>query len=103
MMDSFDCPDPAVATPQRSVSNTAVQALTLLNNEFVLKQAGYLAANAQKASPSADGRVAFLYQRLFGRAPSGRELELARAFLANNNLTLYTRALLNTNEFLYVP
>ncbi|MEJ7608937.1 MAG: DUF1553 domain-containing protein, partial [Bryobacteraceae bacterium] len=31
-MDSFDCPDPAVATPQRSVSNTPVQALTLMNN-----------------------------------------------------------------------
>ena len=42
MLDSFDCPDPSVATPQRSVSNTPVQALTLLNNDFVLQQAGFL-------------------------------------------------------------
>ena len=43
MLDSFDCPDPSVATPQRTVSNTPVQALTLLNNDFVLRQAGFLA------------------------------------------------------------
>ena len=103
MMDSFDCPDPAVATPQRSVSNTAVQALTLLNNEFVLKQAGFLAARAEKSAPTLDARIGYLYQRLFGRAPTPRELSLARPFIEKNNLTLYTRALLNTNEFLYVP
>ena len=103
MMDSFDCPDPAVATPQRSISNTAVQALTLLNNEFVLKQSGYLAAQAEKAGPQTEARVGYLYQRLFGRTATDREVALARPFIEKNGLTLYARALLNTNEFLYVP
>ena len=104
MMDSFDCPDPAVATPQRSVSNTPVQALTLLNNDFVLGQAGALARRVEREAGSAtEPKIQRLYQLLFGRAPSGKELALGSAFVRTNNLALYARALLNTNEFLYVP
>ncbi|MEZ5399812.1 MAG: PSD1 and planctomycete cytochrome C domain-containing protein [Bryobacteraceae bacterium] len=100
-MDSFDCPDPAVATPARSVSNTPVQALTLLNNAFVLRQAELLAERATRESPG--DPVGRAYALLFQREPSARDRELARAFLAENSLALYCRALLNTNEFVYVP
>lgn len=104
MMDSFDCPDPAVATPQRSVSNTPVQALTLLNNDFVLGQAGALARRVEREAGSArTGQITLLYELLFGRRPSARETALGTNFVAGNNLALYVRALLNTNEFLYVP
>ena len=101
MLDSFDCPDPAVATPQRTVSNTAVQALTLFNNEFVLKQASLLArrlTREQAADP-----VARVYESLFGRAPSPHERELSREFLRSNPLELFCRVLINSNEFVYVP
>lgn len=94
MLDSFDCPDPAVATPQRAVSNTPVQALTLMNNEFVLKQAAFLAERARNV----DG----LYQLLFQRSPSEKELALAAHFLASESLTAFARVLLNSNEFSYV-
>ena len=104
MMDSFDCPDPAVATPQRSVSNTPVQALTLLNNDFILGQAGALARRVERESGSATAnQVTHLYELLYGREPSVKELSLGTTFIASNNLALYARALLNTNEFLYVP
>ncbi|MBY0503183.1 MAG: DUF1553 domain-containing protein [Bryobacteraceae bacterium] len=104
MMDSFDCPDPAVATPQRSVSNTPVQALTLLNNEFILGQAGALARRVSREAGSAvPGQINRLYELLYGRAPSAKELTLGTGFIRDNNLALYARALLNANEFLYVP
>ncbi len=104
MMDSFDCPDPAVATPQRSVSNTPVQALTLLNNDFILGQAGALARRVEREAGSTRSRqVTHVYELLFGRTPNAKELTLGSSFIASNNLALYARALLNTNEFLYVP
>jgi mono/diheme cytochrome c family protein/microcompartment protein CcmK/EutM len=104
MMDSFDCPDPAVATPQRSISNTPVQALTLLNNEFILSQSGAIARRVEReASSAVDLQIKQLYDLLFGRQPSNKELTLGQAFIKTNNLALYARALLNTNEFLYVP
>jgi hypothetical protein len=94
-MDSFDCPDPAVATPQRSISNTPVQALTLLNNRFVLHQADLLATRVK----ALDG----VYEAVFNRAPTARERELGEAFIRQHGLPLFCRTIFNTNEFLYVP
>jgi hypothetical protein len=94
-LDSFDCPDPAVLTPQRSVSNTAVQALTQMNSSFTAKQSELLAVRA-------DG-VTGLYRLLFQREPSAAELALAGQFLRNESLAALARVLLNSNEFTYVP
>jgi hypothetical protein len=93
-LDSFDCPDPAVATPQRGISNTPVQALTLMNNEFVWKQAGYLAERARD--------VGGLYRLLFQRVPSAAETRLAQDFLKRESLAAFARVLINSNEFAYV-
>jgi hypothetical protein len=102
-VDSFDCPDPAVAAPERSASNTPVQALTLLNNRFVLGQAESLAAKLEKERPDMEGRIARAYERIFQRKPNDAELSQGRQFAERFGLALYVRALLNTNEFVYVP
>ena len=102
MMDSFDCPDPSVATPQRAISNTPVQALTLLNNEFIIRQSGYFAKRlAKEAGP--DGVVGKAYEILYGRKPSEVELARDRKFLEHQPLSVYCRVLFNSNEFVYVP
>ena len=95
MMDNFDCPDPSVATPQRSSSNTALQALTLLNDDFVWEQ-------AQKLAPRA-GSVGRAYEIVLGRPATERELALGGRYAAEHSLALFCRVLLNTNEFLYIP
>lgn len=102
-MDSFDCPDPSVATPQRSNSNTPVQALTLLNNPFVLRQSERLAERLRKESAEAPAQVSRAYALLFGRAPSEKELRAGAAFIGQHSLAAYARVLFNTNEFLYTP
>jgi hypothetical protein len=104
MLDSFDCPDPAVATPQRSLSNTPVQALTLLNNEFVIKQAGVLADRLEReAGEGREAQITRAYDLLFGRQPSAKEVAAAARFLQTQSLAAYCRVLLNANEFVYVP
>ena len=103
-MDSFDCPDPSVATPQRSNSNTPVQALTLLNNPFVFRQSERMAErirNEAGAAPAA--QAARAYSLLFGRAPSDKESRTGVAFIGQYSLASYARVLFNTNEFLYTP
>ena len=100
MLDSFDCPDPAVATPQRTASNTPVQALTLLNNEFVIRQADFAAERLQREGGDPVDRA---YDVLFGRKPTQREKDLGMQFLKSQSLAAYCRVLLNSNEFVYVP
>jgi mono/diheme cytochrome c family protein len=104
MMDSFDCPDPSVATPQRAVSNTPVQALTLMNNSFLIRQAGLLAARLEREAPGDPARrVSRAYGLLYGREPAASELQRDLRFLQTQPLAAYCRALFNSNEFLYVP
>jgi hypothetical protein len=102
-MDSFDCPDPSVATPQRSNSNTPVQALTLLNNSFVMKQSERMAERLRREASDVSGQVARAYSLLYGRAPSEKELRAGMAFIGQHSLAAYARVLFNTNEFLYTP
>lgn len=103
-MDSFDCPDPSVATPQRSNSNTPVQALTLLNNSFVLTQSRRLADRLHKeAGGEAVAQVSRAYALLYGREPSQKERQASVAFIHQHSLAAYARVLFNTNEFLYTP
>jgi hypothetical protein len=103
-LDSFDCPDPAVATPQRSVSNTPLQALSLMNNQFVLRQAGFLAERIEAETGTERRRqIARLYELLFQREPSAKEIDLGQTFITEHSFPLYCRVLLNSNEFIYVP
>ena len=103
MLDSFDCPDPSVATPQRTASNTPVQALTLMNNAFVLGQAEKLAARIEREAADTAARVRRAHLLLYGREAKAAEIEQAKAFIAEHGFALYCRVLLNTNEFVYVP
>jgi mono/diheme cytochrome c family protein len=102
-MDSFDCPDPSVATPQRSISNTPVQALTLLNNGFVMKQSERFAARLSNEAQTPEARIKRAYQILYGREPSPNELDRGLTFSRQHGMPAYARVLFNTNEFIYTP
>ena len=73
LLDAFDCPDPSVKTPRRGVTTTPLQALGLMNNSFVQRHAGHLAARALKESGNDLPRaIHTAYRRAFGRAHLGR-------------------------------
>ena len=54
MFEVFDQPDPNVTCERRNRTTVPTQALTLLNNEFVLQQAKYFAERV--ASDAGGGR-----------------------------------------------
>jgi hypothetical protein len=89
-LTTLDCPDPANFTPARAQTTTALQALTLSNNEFMLQQARHLAERAQTPERA--------FQLCFQRDPTPAELAAAKSI----DLFSLCRMLLNANEFIYV-
>ncbi len=102
-LDTFDCPDPSVMTPTRTQTTTPLQALSLLNNSFVIDQARHFAERVtREAGPelAAQARTAFRLALL--RDLNDAELEAATGFIHRHGLDGLCRVLFNTTEFLYV-
>ncbi len=83
MFLAFDFPVPFSAIGRRTVSNVPAQALTLMNNPFVIEQARLFGERMLASGmPDDDARVRGLYEHAFARPPSDAELSAAKEFLA---------------------
>ena len=103
LLDAFDCPDPSVKTPRRGVTATPLQALELMNNSFVQRQAKCLAQCATKASgKNLKASVRTAYLMTLGREPSRDEINRALPAAKERGLASVCWALLNSTEFIYV-
>jgi cytochrome c553 len=88
----FDFPDPNGVAGERPVSTVPAQALYLLNNPFVIRQAEYAADRLRASSGSTADRVAGAYETFFARPPSDKETQAALDFLSNYGRTATDRA-----------
>lgn len=91
---AFDAPDAGQVCPSRPRSTTPLQALNLFNSSFLLEQAAKLAAKARTIPQAC--------QLVYQRQPSKDELTAAEAFVKQEGLPAFCRALLNSNEFLFL-
>jgi Protein of unknown function (DUF1553)/Protein of unknown function (DUF1549) len=130
LFDAFDAPDTQSACPRRATSTHALQALALLNSEFTAGRARALAGRVSRQAGVVDERIKRAYSLVLAREPSIDEISRARGFLkAQSDLIRkekrpaisascdcagldaaesaawvdFSLALLNCNEFLYVP
>ncbi len=101
-MESLDCADPNLNTPVRNTTLTALQALTLLNDPFMLRQAEYFAERLQKQSSAVDTQVTQACQLAFGRTPTLEERAALVAHARKYGLASVCRLLFNTNEFVFI-
>ena len=102
-LEVLDCPDPSTKTPRRAVTTTPLQALSLLNNSFMLRMSEKLADTLpQDSTKLSDKDVAQLVERSLGRKPSATETAELRKFAEQHGGPNLVRVLLNSNEFLYV-
>ncbi|MCB1278796.1 DUF1553 domain-containing protein, partial [Prosthecobacter sp.] len=101
-MTTLDCPDPANLTPSRAQTTTALQALTLSNNEFMLQQARYLATRIENETDSRDAAIRRAFDLCFQRSPTQDELTASTHLVAEQSLFALCRMLINANEFVYV-
>ena len=121
MYEVFDEPDLNVTCERRSVSTVPTQALTMLNNEFLLIQAQHFAERVEKqAGKDPREQVKAMYRIALSREPSPREVDTNVAFLNKQRqaaarnaslgeeramlsaLTDLAHVTLNLNEFLYI-
>jgi hypothetical protein len=113
LLTDFDSPDCAFGAPRRDVTTTPLQALTLLNHRFTLDMAQALAARIERASKEAgvaddatpddpQAAVRYAFQLVLGRRPTEVEQEAAAQLMAVHGLPALCRAMLNSNELIYL-
>ena len=122
VLEPFDLPRMAPNCERRAVSTTSSQALLMLNNPFVLQQAGKLASRLREGSQDQAMQIETGWRLVFGRRPTSEERAEATAFLAEgakatvpatdgtpaaaaepvvDQLQLWCHALLCSSGFLY--
>ncbi|MFN3193943.1 MAG: PSD1 and planctomycete cytochrome C domain-containing protein [Aureliella sp.] len=107
-LEVFDFVDSSTITGVREQSNTANQALYLMNNEFVDRQSEAFAEKLAKTSARVDEQVKSAFLIAFSRSPSRNELQgsirFLRSFDGDNRLALKTfcQSLFASAEFRYL-
>ncbi len=100
---AFDCPDAGQVQPRRTVSTTPLQALNMLNGEFLLDQARRFARRVvREAGDDPDRQVARAIEIAFGRPATPEEVAAGRGLVAAHGLPILCRSLYNANEFMMV-
>ncbi len=101
--DTFDLPDQNQTAAARNVSTVSTQALTLMNNPFVLNQAELFAARLEREAPGdLDAQIDLAYLIALTRKPTDAEREVARGLATEQSLVDFTHVMMNLNEFLYL-
>jgi hypothetical protein len=101
---AFDFPDCGQVRAKRPVSTTPLQALNLMNSPFVVDQAEHLANRARMESGNnLKKSVARAFELIFSRKPSKDELQASLAVAKDRGLNIVCRALMNSNEFAFLP
>jgi Protein of unknown function (DUF1553)/Protein of unknown function (DUF1549)/Planctomycete cytochrome C len=115
----FDGADTNTATGERVLSTTPLQALFMLNNPFVHKQADNFAVRVGLAFTDNARRIDYAYRLAFGRPPTPVEVKKGLGYLRDIRpdlmaidleeeaqtraaLASYLRVLFNSSEFIYV-
>lgn len=118
LIEVFDCPVTTVSAPVRSVATVSPQALALMNNEFILQQAGFFAERiSSEAGTDARKQVGAAFKLALNRQPSEKEMTWSLEFLRTQAagyaerknekpdaaaLRDFCHAVFNLSEFLYV-
>jgi hypothetical protein len=101
-MRTMDCADPSMQVDKRNETVTALQALALLNNRFMIAMSRHLAQRV--TAPDGDLRqsVQQAFQLALGRAPDGDELDQLVQYTEQHGLANTCRLIFNLNEFVFV-
>jgi Protein of unknown function (DUF1553)/Protein of unknown function (DUF1549)/Planctomycete cytochrome C len=104
----FDSADPNLIVGDRTNTTVPSQALFLMNNPFVIKQAEATAEKLIEKTSTDSQRVREAYRLFYGRTPTAKEQTTAEAFLTSYGAkhpkkatwTAFTQAMFGSAEFL---
>ncbi len=101
LVTCLDGADASQLTPKRTESVTALQALALLNNEFMLVHASAMAARLEKLTTDRTKQIGLACELVWCRPPTRSEQESLSTYSTNHGLANLCRVLFNSNEFLF--
>jgi hypothetical protein len=101
-MRSLDCPDASQLSPVRESSVTAVQALAMLNNAFVVRQSEHLAKRLEGVSADRQAQMDALFELTVSRKPTEAERAAVVKYAEKHGMSNACRMLINSNEFMFV-
>ena len=101
-METLDCADPSLIVARRNETNTPLQALAQLNNEFMVVMAGQLAERVAAEADSPVAQIDRAVRLALARHATDEERTLLVPIAREHGLANVCRILLNTNEFLFV-
>ena len=84
-LDVFDFAEPSLVVGSREASNTADQALFMLNSPFVLEQSDALARQLVRMSSNQNERVSKAFFFVYGRPATQKELRAATDFFRKSD------------------
>ena len=100
LFDTFDCPDSSVLAPTRTATIGPLQALALMNDKLILRQAEVMAARVAGMQPHEQTIV--LVRQILSRTPTRDEARLFTKFVKDHGAANLARTLFNSNEFIMV-
>jgi hypothetical protein len=101
-MVALDCADPSMRVDRRNESLSALQALALLNNDFVTTMAKHCAERLRRDGGDLRAQVSRGVYEALGRPPTAEEAEALTAYARKHGLANVCRVLFNLNEFVFV-
>jgi mono/diheme cytochrome c family protein len=104
LFETFDQPNLINSCDRRNRSTIAPQALLLMNNNFVITEAGFFAERLRReAGDDARAQVERAYRLALGRAPQEFERVKAVEYVRSSpsGLAEFCQLLFNLNEFVY--
>ncbi|MEM9481486.1 MAG: DUF1553 domain-containing protein, partial [Verrucomicrobiota bacterium] len=101
---AFDFPDCGQIRAQRPISTTPLQALNLMNSDFVVTQSEKVAKRAKaETGDNLKAAVRRCFELLLTRHPEPGEFSAAVEVAKVSGLEVVCRSLINSNEFAFLP
>lgn len=101
-MTTLDCADSSQSTPKRSETLTSLQALALLNNDFILEMSRRFADRVSHDHEDLESQVCRAIELVLQREPTEEEREAWCDYGRDHGLVNVCRFLLNLSEFVFV-
>ena len=100
-MTALDCADPSISVDKRNQGLSALQALALLNNGFMISMSKSFAERVTRETNSTEEQVTRAYQLALARSPTETEVRDLTAYSREHGMANTCRLIFNLNEFVF--
>lgn len=101
-LTALDCADPSQRVDKRTESHSALQALALLNNGFMVVMSRHFAERLQQTAPNPEAQIELLFETALARRPTPDERHALGEFVKQYGPPNACRLMFNLNEFVFV-